>query len=303
LVFENDGQTWQASSDEEGQYQAALGPAGEYRITVAARGDSAEASFHRRFHAGEQAADFALDVGAIVVRVVREDAAPLQEDVHLALISKGARRSGAWRPDPQREKRFSGLPAGEYWVTARTASGLVALSPGRALLTAEQPQAEVELALGRHDGVLEVVDESGGPLPAAQVEARETLLAPAGPGTFSLREVPMGDWLKVRAPGYLPACRIVQPGDLPAMRVPLRRAAEAVTLSLAPELGWDAGLWQMPGSDCPVAMSELEYEARPERSGTTVVVRLPRGRYQLAVGALTQAVEAPGGEVHFGAPR
>ena len=233
----------------------------------------------------------------------RDDAAPLEEEVHGAVISKTGRRTASWLPEEEREKRFSGLAPGEYWVTGRTGSGLVARGEARVVLSAEQPLAEVELALGRHDGLLEVVDEAGGPLASAQAEGRETLLTASGAGTFSLREVPMGEWLKVRAPGYLPACRIVQSGDLPSMRVVLRRALESVTLSLEPELAWDSGLWEIPGSDCPIGMGELEYEARSERSGTLMTVRLSRGRYQLAVGAVTRPVEAPGADVHFGAAR
>jgi hypothetical protein len=306
LSFESDGKTWTAPSDENGEYRAALGAAGAYSVSIPPLADLVGTSFTRRFHAGDQTADFELGAGAILVRATRGDAAPLGEEVLLALTSQTGRRiSASWNAGQEREKRFLGLETGEYWVTGSTTSGLVSQDAVRVSLTAEQPLAEVDLELGRHEGLLEVVDEAGAPVVGAQVESREALVAANGPGTFPLQQTPMGEWLKVRASGYLSTCQILQADDLPTMRVVLRRISESVTLYLDPHLPWDAGLLQAPGADCPVAISDLEYEAQPEATQTTMKIRLPRGRYQMAVGTITRSVDVPGVEVRFSgaAPR
>ena len=304
LVFENDGQTWTARSDENGEYRATLGTAGEYRVSIPALADVVEAAFTRSFRAGEQTAHFSLGAGAVHVRLARYDSAPLEEAVQVTLTAPSGRRlTGSWDPQQEPEKRFLGLEPGSYWVTAASASGLVSQGAPPVELTPEEPLAEVDLVLGRHEGLLEVVDEAGAPVASARVEGNEMVLAASGANTFALRETPLGEWLKVRAPGYLTACRIVREDDLPTMRVVLRRTLESVTLQLDPQLPWDAGRLEAPGSDCPVSMSDLEYEAQPGRERTTVRIRLPRGRYQLAVEAVIRAVEAPGAEVTFSSER
>jgi hypothetical protein len=210
------------------------------------------AAFSRRFEAGAQTADFALSPAAVLIRATRDDGVPLNEDedeVQIALTSSQGRRICVpWRPAEEREKRLAGVDLGEYWITARSASGLLSLGSVHVALTPEEPVAEADLVLGRHQGVVEVVDEQGLPLAQAQVEDRESLLDPIRPGAFSLATVPVGEWLTIRSAGYLATCRILQPGDLPSMRVALTR---------------DRGRVGVPGPDCPLDGSDLGLEAKP----------------------------------------
>jgi hypothetical protein len=303
LVFEIDGQTWTARSDENGAYGVSLGPAADYRISVpGARGRMA-AVFDRRFEAGEQTADFALSPAEIRVRARRDDGGELDEEVQVALTSaQGQRITAQWRPAPEAERRLGGLELGEYWITASSASGLRSQECVHVALTPEEPVAEADLVLGRHDGLLEVVNELGTALVESQVESRESLLPPVRPGVFALGSVPMGEWLKARSTGYLAACRILQPADLPALRIALSRATDWLTLRLDTPLAWEAGTLEVAGSGCPIALADVEAESQTQPEGTIVRLRLPKGSYRLAIGAASQTAEVPGPDVRFPTP-
>ena len=86
------------------------------------------------------------------------------------------------------------------------------------------------------------------------------------------------------------------------MRVSLSRATEWLSVHLDPRLAWEAGTVEIPGTECPIAVGDLELEAKPEPAQTIVRLRLPRGRYRLVFGNLTQVADVPGRDVHFPDP-
>ena len=285
LIFELDEQSWTAVADDNGEYSLSLGEAGEYGIRVRTAGGLPSASFSRRFEAGAQRADLKLAETVVTVRVTRFDGAPLAEEVELAVTSKAGRRlSASWSPGSEAELVFPGLDLGEYWVTGATASGLASRSAERLDLTAEQPVAEVEVVLDRHEGQLRVTDEAGALVPA-EVLAGERPLAPQANGSFRLAGIAMGERLRILAPGHVPVCRRLQPEDLPEMRVVLPWPTERLTLIFGTDTPWGSGLLQgLPGSDCPIEITELEFAEQAGRDRTTVVLRVPRGRFQFTMG-------------------
>jgi hypothetical protein len=297
--FELEEQTWTTQADENGEYAMSLGAEGEYGISVRTAAGLPSASFSRRFQKGAQRADFELAETTVSIRVGRSDGAPIEEEVQLALTSKaGQRLAAAWSPTSENETLFVGLDFGEYWVTGATPSGLASSSAERVDLTAEQPVAEVEIVLDRHDGRLKVVDEAGVPLPA-EVLAGDRPLTPQGNGSFRLAGIAMGERLRVLAPGYVPVCRRLQPQDLPELRVVLPSPTDRLTLHFAADLPWGSGLLQgLPGSDCPIEITELEFAEQTGADRTTVVVRLPRGRFQFTMGAASYAV-TPGRDAYI----
>jgi len=297
LTFRHEERDWSTETGEDGGYALTLGEAGDY--TVAARTGTGlpAATFALRLPRGESRADFELADTAVTVRVGRRDGAPVAEPVQLVLTSETGRRvATALDPGEEGEARLVGLDLGVYWAGATTPSGLASDTAARVELTAELPFAEIDLVLDRHDGRLSVVDELGLPV-AAQVVAGERLLPSRGGGGYALATVPVGERLEVLAPGYVPVCRVVQPSDLPEMRVVLPRPTEQLILRVPTETAWGGSrLVGLPGSDCPVALTDLEFSEQPGSEGTTIVVRVPRGRFQLALAGASYAVVAPGGE-------
>lgn len=302
LLFTRDGHHWRTHADDSGEYEVTLGPAGDYSVSVRTPSDVPAANVVREFRAGEQRADFELGGGSLHVRIVRRDGAALDEAVDLELFARDGRRtSGSWQPGHDDVARLLGLEPGEYGVTARTPSGLASEEGVRAVITPEEPVAEVEVVLTRQDGTLRVVNEEGLPVAGAEVVGREVL--PDRGGVVPLRGIPVGEWLRVRADGYFPVCRILQAQDLPEMRVTLPRAAETLVIHVDVQLPWESGLFQdLPGSNCPLTLNELPFSARATDDRVTVVLTVPRGRYRLLLGQIGHSVTVPGSEVHVRAP-
>jgi hypothetical protein len=286
LIFELEEQSWTAVADDNGEYSLSLGEAGEYSVRVRTAAGLPSASFARRFEAGAQRADFKLAETAVTVRVARFDGAPLAEEVQLAVTSKAGRRlTASWSPGSEGDLVFPGLEFGEYWVTGTTASGLASRSAERVDLGADQPVAEVEVVLDRHEGQLRVADEAGALVPA-EVLAGDQPLTPLANGSFRLAGIAMGERLRILAPGHVPVCRRLQPEDLPDMRVVLPWPTDRLTLVFGADTPWGSGLLQgLPGSDCPIEITELEFAEQAGADRTTVVVRVPRGRFQFTMGS------------------
>jgi len=156
----------------------------------------------------------------------------------------------------------------------------------------------VEVALGRHQGRLAVLDERGLPVGHAAASAGGRELVSTDPGVFPLSDVAVGEWLNVRADGYTPLCRILQAGDLPEARVTLVRPTEDLSVHAPPELAWESALLRgLPGSDCPVALHDLGVALQMQSERTSLALRLPRGRYELILGGSASPLVAPGEDV------
>ena len=304
LAFQSDSGAWTARTDEDGDYAVRLGDPGEYTVSVQAAGGLPSVWFTRRLDGGTQREDFALSEAALHVRVTQPDGAPPEEAVELAVTgTDGKRIAGELPPGREEAVRFVGLDFGEYVVTASTPSGLTSQYPAQATLSAEGPVAEVEVVLGRHEGLLEVVDEDGAPVEPSQVRAGAAPLVPVAPGMYRLGGVPVGERLKLRAEGYAPVCRVLRPSDLPNLRLVLARASETLTIHFAPHLPWESGLLEgLPGSDCPVELHDAEAMTQLEPTRTTLVVRVSPGPLRLVLGSATYPLVAPGSEVHVSEP-
>ena len=268
LLFQLETRSWVATPNEEGEYAVALGDPGEYTITVRARDGVPSAWFNRRLEGRTERADFALSAGELHVRLLSPDGTPSDELVGLVVTGRdGKRITGEGKPGREEVARFAGLDLGEYVITATTPSGLTSQEPATAILSADAPVAEVELVLGRHEGLLTVVDESGTLVETAQVRAGTAPLSPEAPGAYRLDGVSVGERLVLRAEGYVPACRMLRSQDLPNLRHVLTRASETVTIRLAKDLRWESGLLEgLPGSDCPVGAPRRRGDG-PVRAG------------------------------------
>jgi hypothetical protein len=299
LAFELDQQGWTVDTDASGEYAATLGRSGAYFVSVRASAGVPSASRVQELVAGDQTLDLNLPETLLDVYVVSQEPADLDEPVELTLTSsRGTRLTGSFRPDLEGRARFVGLELDEYWVTARTASGLSSLSGARVSLSAELPSADVELLLGRHAGRLELLDERGTRVPGARVQAGARLLAEAAPGVFPLDGVPVGEWLRVDATDYVPVCHVLQRPDLPELRVSLQKPFERLQLHFAPQVAWEAGqIVGIPGSDCPVEIGALGVVTSLGDQRTTVLLRVPRGSYRLVVGSASLPFVAPGPDV------
>jgi hypothetical protein len=299
LAFELDQQSWTAETDGNGEYIATLGRPGAYLVSVRASRGLPSASQVRELVAGEQTLDLDLPQTLLDVHVVSQQPAALEESVELTITSsRGTRLTGSFRPDQEGSARFVGLELDEYWVTARTASGLSSVSSARVSLSAELPTADVELVLGRHAGRLELLDERGVRVPGARVEAGARLLAEAAPGVFPLDRIPVGEWLRIDATGYVPVCHVLQRPELPELRVTLQKPLERVQLHFAAQVAWEAGqIVGIPGSDCPVEIGALGLVTSLGEERTTVLLRVPRGSYRLVIGSAALPLVAPGPDV------
>ena len=301
LAFDRDGQRWTtAAASEDGEFALSLGAVGDYAVTVQTPAGVAAASFTRHLAAGDRRADFQLPEAGVHVRLSRADGAAIAGAVQVALIPKtGERLTASWTPGVEPEVHFDGVPFGEYVVTGTAGGGLASARELRVGLTPDDPRAEVELVLERQSLRLIVVDEQGAPIAGAGIVVGEAMLEGRGTGVFQLEGVPAGERLRVHAEGYAPVCRALQPEDLPEMRVVLVHATEALLLHVPPGVAWEDGLLLgLPGSNCAVVVTELltgPYAGTPD----TIVLRVPRGRFELLLGAQAYAAIAPGAGLHL----
>jgi hypothetical protein len=298
VAFTRGPRQWNVETDADGAYAAVLGEPGEYGVSLQASAELPSRAMVRALRAGDQHQDFELGEGALLVRV-RGAEGDLAGGVELALLaSNGPRLTGWLRPEQQEEARFVGLDFGEYAVTGSTPTGLTTRAPAQVVLSAGAPEAEVVLVLGRHQGRLALIDPQGRPIAGARVQAGRAPLAETSPGVFVLDAVAVGERLTVNAPGHTPLCRVLQSGDLPELRLTPPPLGGTLTLRFAGDVPWqEAAILGLPGSDCPVALHEVEAQVTLEPQGATLVLQLPRGTFAVAVGSRAEQVAVPGPEV------
>ena len=293
LRFEHGVRQWHVATDALGRYEVVLGEPGEYAVAVGG-GDLPARTFQRSYASGEQREDVELAAGAIAVVVRAEPGAAKDETVDLGLLAQDGRRRAGRVQLPGGSGAFAGLDLGAYTVTASTASGLRSRDPARVELTASAPSAEVELVLERGGGVLRVVGADGSALAGASATVAGRALPERAPGVFALDGVPAGERLTAQAPGHAAACRVLD-GSVREMAVPLLLPSDVLELSLRPDAPWrDSLLIGLPGSDCPVAIDDVEPQVRVEEHGVTISLRLPRGSFSLALGGQAHPVSVPG---------
>ena len=295
LVFEREAIRWNVATDARGAYEVVLGPPGEYVVSLLASKDLPSRSFRRRFGPGDHREDVDLGLGTIEVSVRADEAARLDESVELALFESAGRRLSGRFDIQDGNAVFTGLEYGDYTVTGTTASGLRSRNHARAELSAESPSAQVELLMAPGEGVLRVVGGDGVPLAGARASAGQTPLRERGPGVFDLAGVPVGERLVAHAPDHVPACRVLDAESTSNLVVALAVAEGVHTLRLPADAPWrEALLVGLAGSDCPVAIDDLEPQVRTEDHLVTIVLELPRGSFGIALGGQVHAANAPG---------
>jgi hypothetical protein len=176
------------------------------------------------------------------------------------------------RGDEELPIRIPGLPFGTYRARANESRGRVS-SIRSATLSKAHPEGTIDLELIDNNAILAVVDEAGQPIPGSRLRwwPRDT---PPGeelePGRFSLQDVPVGQELRVRADALAPACRVVATaaGEL---QVTLHTGRAAHVWFSRPYSGVPPGaLLAIPGSDCPVLLSEFNYHVVSEADSSSV---------------------------------
>lgn len=294
LTFEQAAAQWNVVTNDRGAYEVMLGPPGEYVVSILAAKDLPSRSFRKTFGRGDHQEDLELGPGAIEVSV-RAEAAGVDESVELALLETGGRRLSGRFDLRDGGATFSGLDYGEYTVTGTTASGLRSRNHARVELTAESPSAQVELLLGRGRGSLRVVGSDGVALAGARATAGQASLREWMPGVFDLSGVPAGERLVAHAPDHAPACRVLYTDASSDVVVPLPAADGAFTLRVPADASWrDALITGLTGSDCPLAVDDLEPQVRTEHHLVSIVLNLPRGSFGIVLGGQVHAAEAPG---------
>ena len=297
LQFDLEGRRWTAETDEHGEYAVRLGEPGDYVITVRTSRKLPATQWSRRFRAGEQREDFELSSALVEVRAYREDHAPLAEPVQVWLTAADGRRrlNGAFDPAVEEAARFVDVEYGEYAVTASTPSGLTSVRSASVHISEDSPVGETEVVLGRHRGVLRVVDGAGAPLAGSRALVDRSPLASPSPGVFALAGVAVGERVAVHAPGHVPLCHALLEQDLPEVRLVAEPASATLTLRLPRDAAWETGLLVgLRGSDCPVGLADLEPTADAVSGRTIVRLRLAGGRYDLLLGGRAHPVVVPG---------
>jgi hypothetical protein len=294
LLFEQAADRWNAMTDARGAYEVLLGPPGEYVVSVLAAKDLPSRSFTRTFVPGDQQEDIELGPGAIEVWIRAEPGTRLDGSVELALFeSQGRRLSGRFDVGPE-PAVFNGLDYGQYTVTATTASGLRSRNEARVDLSSDAPSATVDLLMARGGGVLRVVGSDGAPLDDARASAGDSPLPQREPGLFDLAGVPAGERLVAHAPDHVPACRLMA-GDTADPVVPLPVAESSLTLRLRADAPWrDLLVIGLPGSDCPLAVHDLEPQVQTGDYAVSITLELPRGSFAVAIEGQLHTVSAPG---------
>ena len=295
LVFEREADPLERRDGRPWRVRGGAGPAGEYVVSLLASKDLPSRSFRRRFGPGDHREDVDLGLGTIEVSVRADEAARLDESVELALFETAGRRLSGRFDIQDGDAVFTGLEYGDYTVTGTTASGLRSRNHARAELSAESPSAQVELLMAPGEGVLRVVGGDGVPLAGARASAGQTPLRERGPGVFDLAGVPVGERLVAHAPDHVPACRVLDAESTSNLVVALAVAEGVHTLRLPADAPWrEALLVGLAGSDCPVAIDDLEPQVRTEDHLVTIVLELPRGSFGIALGGQVHAANAPG---------
>ena len=294
LVFQMAADRWNAMTDARGAYEVRLGAPGEYLVSVLAAQDLPSRSFARAFAPGDQQEDIELGPGTIEVWIRAEPGTRLDGAVDLALFeAQGRRLSGRFEvgEDPA---IFKGLDYGQYTVTGTTASGLRSRNEARVDLSADAPSGRVDLFMARGGGLLRVVGADGVPLDGARASAGDAPLPEREPGLFDLAGVPAGERLVAHAPDHVPVCRLMS-GDLASPVLPLPVADGVFTLRLRADAPWrDLLLIGLPGSDCPLAVHDLEPHVETGDYAMSITLQLPRGSFAVALEGQVHTASAPG---------
>jgi hypothetical protein len=295
LVFERAASRWSTATDDRGAYEVTLGPPGEYAVSVLTSTELPSRRFARTFGPGDHLEDVELGPCAIEVSVRAEGTTRLDESVELALFEATGRRVSGRFDLREGIAVFTGLDYGAYTVTGTTASGLRSRNHASAELTAASPSARVELVMARGRGELRVVGADGRALAGARASAGQAPLPERAPGVFDLGGVPMGERLVAHAPDHVPVCRVLEEETSSGIAVALPVAEGAFTLRLPGDAPWrEALLLGLTGSDCPVAIDDVEPQVRAEDHVVTIVLKLPRGSFDIALGGHLHAANAPG---------
>lgn len=302
VSFNRGNQQWRARTDEEGMYVVALGAAASYTVQVMSKPYLASISRPAAVHEGPNVLDLDFGGASIRVKLVRSDGGPLDEGAQVHLRSPVSNQDGFVLPEDGAEFEFFGLLPGIYRVGANTPSGLVS-EETVVTLAKEGAESEVVLSLDAIGGELELKTETGEYVPGATATASGLRLSEVGTGLFRLARVSPGSPVLVSAPGFVPACRLFRPTDLPTVTITLVRGTETGRIQLTPTFATPIGVVaDLPGSDCDVPLAMFSVEVNHEGGSTFFRVSgLPEGlfRYRPTSASAFKPWQVPGPAVTF----
>lgn len=300
LQFAIGEQVFDTTTDAAGRYAVTLGAPGRYTARLVSASYLWPRSQSVDLVAGVNRFDWRMPGGALRLAVRREDGGRLDEIVQIVCRGSGPDFAGPATPEELESPLvIGGLSLGEATCTARTRSGLVS-SGVRTSLTVDRPLADVTLTLRWLPAELVVRGAHGAPLPGAAVIVDNRSLPEDPPlsGRYRLTGSAPGATMLIVAPDHLPLCRTLREHDFPAAEVTLHPAGGiAATIRLTPIATRPPGLvYGLPGSECPVRLSELGPELRQSGDTTEITLRLPPGvyRYQPYLTFPPQTLVVPG---------
>jgi|SRR5579871_4374522 len=191
------------------------------------------------------------------------------------------RLSGVIRPrDAGRPIR--GLPPGLYSVVALTLRpALVSELPGTLRVKAGESSG-VSLHLVLNAGRIGVSDALGRVLPTAKIRvAMKELLADAA-GSMTMASVPPGVPMVVRAPGFMPTCRLAPAANSEPLTIRMRTPTElSADITVGPDTKWPVGSLRYAEDECAVAAAVYDSEILSTQadSVTARIHGLLSGRY------------------------
>lgn len=276
LVFQRQGQSKTASSDEEGYFSLTLDP-GSYEVSLRSSefvpGDWKTIEVKR----GRQTIELAFEASRLSIRA-RASSGTLAVPVQIRIQSEGTVRAGIALP-PEHRAEFIGIPGGTYLITAAAPPDWESIGETKVTLDRLASDKEVDVfiqrATVRH---VRLVNPAGAPVTGASVRLGSLVLLEAEPGLYRAASA-AGSTLRVAASGYLPVCRELAESER-EVGISLSRGSFSATLRLSGVSGPVGSILGLPGTNCPVLLSEIEHRLTATPDGLQAVLEgLPPGQF------------------------
>ena len=168
------------------------------------------------------------------------------------------------------------LPPGRYALSSSDAAGRASAVVDLDVAGRGETRV-IELIMFPSTGFAIVRDADGLPVMGTTIIGSGKTATSVGPGQFSLTGFPPLGAVIITARGYVPLCRVFQPGmDLVAT---LRRGEPAV---FGTDIEWNGRIpgtvLQVPGADCEVPLAAFDVRPRGSEAGLTrlIIANFPK---------------------------